>query len=231
MLVSLYNSALISWNLLYLGQSFDYPPPWEQCKRSPHFHRITNMSGKERDREMGWLQELLEAPREVTRKCLNLRPLLPAEFECLRTVPFQYFWYHTTLQVSSHVEEGIETLVLNVALCLFAIWVSLCIILIIRIKISVLVSVPVASFLLSLRTSICPEDRFRDTPQCPQQVSHGRGHSYLKRALDGTLWSPSLTPTPHADTCPSSANTSTSPGFQVCTVDPAETVSFLIPCL
>nr|XP_048293977.1 sodium-dependent neutral amino acid transporter B(0)AT2-like isoform X1 [Myodes glareolus]XP_048293978.1 sodium-dependent neutral amino acid transporter B(0)AT2-like isoform X1 [Myodes glareolus] len=103
-LVSLYNSALISWNLLYLGQSFDYPPPWEQCKRSPHFHKITNMS----------------------------------EFECLRTVPFQYFWYHTILQVSSQVEEGIETLVLNIAVCLFAIWVSLCIILITRIKISVL---------------------------------------------------------------------------------------------
>lgn len=59
-------------------------------------------------------------------------------------------------------------LVLNIALCLFATWVSLYIILIIRIKISVLVSVPVASFLLSLRTSICPEDRFMYTHQCPQ---------------------------------------------------------------
>lgn len=77
MLVSLYNSALISWNLLYLGQSFDYPPPWEQCKMTSHIHRITNRTGKERDREMGWLQELSEAPCEVTRKYLNLRPLLP----------------------------------------------------------------------------------------------------------------------------------------------------------
>ena len=117
------------------------------------------------------------------------------EIQCLRTVPYQYFWYHTTLDASSQVEEGIEMLVLNITLCLFATWVFLYIILIIRMRISVLVSVPVASFLLSLRTFNYPEDRFMYTHQCPQYVSHGRGHSYLKQALDGTLWSPSLTPT------------------------------------
>ncbi|XP_057615702.1 sodium-dependent neutral amino acid transporter B(0)AT2-like [Chionomys nivalis] len=104
-LVSLYNSALISWNVMYLGQSFDYPPPWEQCK-------------------MHSLSESL--------------PLLPPEIQCLRTVPYQYFWYHTTLDASSQVEEGIEMLVLNITLCLFATWVMLYIILIIRIRISVL---------------------------------------------------------------------------------------------
>lgn len=104
----------------------------------------------------------------MTHKYLNLHPVLPPEVQCLRTVPYQYFWYHTTLQASSQVEEGIEVLVLNITLCLFATWVFLYIILIIRIKISVLVSVPVASFLLSLRTSNCPEDRFMYTHQCPQ---------------------------------------------------------------
>lgn len=99
---------------------------------------------------------------------LNLCPLLPPETQCLRTVPYQYFWYHTTLNASSQVEEGIEMMVLNIALCLFATWVILYIFQIIRMKISVLVSVPVASFLLSLRTSNCPEDRFMYTHQCPQ---------------------------------------------------------------
>ncbi|XP_038170076.2 sodium-dependent neutral amino acid transporter B(0)AT2-like [Arvicola amphibius] len=103
-LVSLYNSALISWNLLYLGQSFDYPPPWEQCQMHSHDHGNISLT----------------------------------KIQCLRTVPYQYFWYHTTLDASSQVEDGIEMLVLNITLCLFATWVFLYIILIIRIKISVL---------------------------------------------------------------------------------------------
>ena len=114
------------------------------------------------------MQELLEAACEVTCKYLNLCPLLSAEIQCLQTVPYQYFWYHTTLDASSQVEEGIEMLVLNITLCLFATWVFLYIILIIRMRISVLVSVPVASFLLSLRTFNYPEDRFMYTHQCPQ---------------------------------------------------------------
>ncbi|CAH7457211.1 orphan sodium- and chloride-dependent neurotransmitter transporter NTT5 [Phodopus roborovskii] len=99
-LVSLYNSALISWSLFYLGQSFDYPPPWEHCPM------LENIS-------------VTEAP-------------------CLRTVPHQYFWYHNTLRASKQIEEGIEVLVVNAALCLFATWVILYIIMTIRIKISVL---------------------------------------------------------------------------------------------
>ncbi|OBS60343.1 hypothetical protein A6R68_08495 [Neotoma lepida] len=58
-LVSLYNSALISWRLFYLGQSFDYRPPWAYCPM------VENVS-------------LIDSPG-------------------LRTVPHQYFWYHTIL--------------------------------------------------------------------------------------------------------------------------------------
>ncbi|XP_041532475.1 orphan sodium- and chloride-dependent neurotransmitter transporter NTT5-like [Microtus oregoni] len=103
-LVSLYNSALISWNVMYLGQSFDYPLPWEQCKMHSRDHGNISMT----------------------------------KIQCLRTVPYQYFWYHTTLDASSQVEEGIEMLVLNITLCLFATWVFLYIILIIRMRILVL---------------------------------------------------------------------------------------------
>ncbi|KAH0514406.1 Orphan sodium- and chloride-dependent neurotransmitter transporter NTT5 [Microtus ochrogaster] len=99
-LVSLYNSALISWNVMYLGGSFDYPPPWEQCKMHSHDHGNISMT----------------------------------KIQCLRTVPYQYFWYHTTLDASSQVEEGIEKLVLTITLCLFATCIFLYIILIIRIR-------------------------------------------------------------------------------------------------
>lgn len=45
-LVVLYNSALVSWSLFYLGQSFDYPLPWQNC---PLIENLS-MVGKERDR-------------------------------------------------------------------------------------------------------------------------------------------------------------------------------------
>ncbi|XP_005084880.2 orphan sodium- and chloride-dependent neurotransmitter transporter NTT5 [Mesocricetus auratus] len=100
-LVSLYNSVLISWNLLYLGQSFGNRLPWEQC---PLVENISVTDGP-----------------------------------CFRAVPHQYFWYHNTLQASKQVEDGIEMLVLSITLCLIATWVSLCVLMVIRIKISVLV--------------------------------------------------------------------------------------------
>ncbi|KAH0517356.1 Sodium-dependent neutral amino acid transporter B(0)AT2 [Microtus ochrogaster] len=156
-LVSLYNSALISWNIMYLNQSFDYPPPWEQCKMHSRGHGNISMT----------------------------------KIQCLRTVPYQYFWYHTTLDASSQVEEGIEMLVLNITLCLFATWVIVYIILIIRIRISVLVSVPMASFPLGLRTSNSPEDRFMYTHQCPQtrevQITKIPNHFQEKKNIENIL--------------------------------------------
>ncbi|XP_028717734.1 orphan sodium- and chloride-dependent neurotransmitter transporter NTT5-like [Peromyscus leucopus] len=98
-LVSLYNSVLISWSLIYLGQSFVYPPPWTYCPVVGNVSLI--------------------------------------DLSCLRTVPHQYFWYHTTLQASNQMEEGIGVLVLNITLCLLATWTFLCVIMIFRIKISV----------------------------------------------------------------------------------------------
>lgn len=38
-LVILYNSALVSWSLYYLGQSFDYPTPWENCPLVKNFSK------------------------------------------------------------------------------------------------------------------------------------------------------------------------------------------------
>ncbi|XP_028644846.1 orphan sodium- and chloride-dependent neurotransmitter transporter NTT5-like [Grammomys surdaster] len=99
-LVILYNSALASWSLFYLGQSFDYPLSWEHCPLVENFS-ITN-------------------------------------FSCLWAEPHQYFWYHTVLQASNQLEEGIEVLALNVTLCLCATWIFLYVTMVIRIKISVL---------------------------------------------------------------------------------------------
>ncbi|XP_059134960.1 orphan sodium- and chloride-dependent neurotransmitter transporter NTT5 isoform X3 [Peromyscus eremicus] len=101
-LVSLYNSVLISWSLIYLGQSFVNPPPWSYCPVVGNVSLI--------------------------------------DLSCLRTVPHQHFWYHTTLQASNQMEEGVEVLVLNITLCLLATWTFLCVIMIVRIKISALLS-------------------------------------------------------------------------------------------
>lgn len=68
-LVILYNSALASWSLFYLGQSFDYPLSWEHCPLVENF----SITSEERDRGM---QELEETPCEPACKYVNLSALL-----------------------------------------------------------------------------------------------------------------------------------------------------------
>lgn len=47
MLMSFYNSAILSWSLFYLGNSFDNPLPWNFCPvvKNP------NVTGEQRERE------------------------------------------------------------------------------------------------------------------------------------------------------------------------------------
>ncbi|XP_006868465.1 PREDICTED: uncharacterized protein LOC102832911 [Chrysochloris asiatica] len=58
------------------------------------------------------------------------------DFSCLHTVPHQYFWYHTILNASSNIEEGIEVLVLNLTLGILTAWFLLFLIMITELKIS-----------------------------------------------------------------------------------------------
>ncbi|VTJ66736.1 Hypothetical predicted protein [Marmota monax] len=102
MLMSLYNSAVLSWSLYYLANSFDHPLPWDYCPL------VKNIS--------------------VT------------DFSCLQTVPHQYFWYHTTLEASGHIEEGIQNLVLKLSLGVLTIWIFLFIIVIMGLDLSMLLS-------------------------------------------------------------------------------------------
>ncbi|XP_077887790.1 orphan sodium- and chloride-dependent neurotransmitter transporter NTT5 isoform X1 [Ictidomys tridecemlineatus] len=99
-LMSLYNSAVLSWSLYYLANSFDHPLPWDYCPL------VKNIS--------------------VT------------DFSCLQTVPHQYFWYHTTLEASGHIEEGIQNLVLKLSLGVLTTWIFLFIIIIMGLDLSVL---------------------------------------------------------------------------------------------
>uniref|UniRef100_G3MWQ9 Transporter n=2 Tax=Bos TaxID=9903 RepID=G3MWQ9_BOVIN len=89
-LVSLYNSIIITWSLSYLSNSFRYPLPWDKC------------------------------------------PLV----RNINTVTHQYFWYHTTLNASNHIEEEVETLVLNLTLGIFTVWFLLFLIMMVGLKIS-----------------------------------------------------------------------------------------------
>lgn len=52
----------------------------------------------------------------------------------------QYFWYHSTLSASGHIEEGVEALVLQLTLGIFAAWCILFLIMITGLKTSMLVS-------------------------------------------------------------------------------------------
>ncbi|CAK7300183.1 Orphan sodium- and chloride-dependent neurotransmitter transporter NTT5 [Vulpes lagopus] len=83
-LISLYNSIIITWSISYLGNSFDNSLPWNQCPLV---------------------------------KTINVTDL-----SCLQTVSHQYFWYHTTLSASGHIEEGVESLVVHLTLGIFAAW-------------------------------------------------------------------------------------------------------------
>lgn len=83
------------------------------------------------------------------------------DLSCLQTVSHQYFWYHTTLNASSYIEEGIKSLVPNLTLGIFAAWFILFIIIITGLKISMPVSRPgpgptATSRLPSLRSSSGP---------------------------------------------------------------------------
>eukprot|EP00069_Balaena_mysticetus_P009734 bmy_06392T0 len=98
-LVSLYNSVIITWSLSYLGNSFGRPLPWDKCPLVKNIN-VTNLT-------------------------------------CLRTVSHQYFWYHTSLNASNHIEEGVKALVLNLSLGIFAVWCLLFLIMSTGLKISV----------------------------------------------------------------------------------------------
>ncbi|GAB5581788.1 orphan sodium- and chloride-dependent neurotransmitter transporter NTT5-like isoform X1 [Prionailurus iriomotensis] len=87
-LVSLYNSVIITWSLSYLANSFDNSLPWNQCP----LVKTTNVT--------------------------------------------EYFWYHTTLSASGHIEEGVDALVLHLTLGIFAAWFLLFLTMITGLKIS-----------------------------------------------------------------------------------------------
>ena len=46
-LVSLYNSIIITWSLSYLGNSFGHPLPWDKCP----LVKNSNVTSEERERE------------------------------------------------------------------------------------------------------------------------------------------------------------------------------------
>ncbi|XP_072822745.1 orphan sodium- and chloride-dependent neurotransmitter transporter NTT5-like isoform X2 [Vicugna pacos] len=55
-------------------------------------------------------------------QCTLVKNITVSDLSCLGTVSHQYFWYHTTLSASNHIEEGVKALVLNLSLGIFAVW-------------------------------------------------------------------------------------------------------------
>ncbi|XP_059009403.1 orphan sodium- and chloride-dependent neurotransmitter transporter NTT5-like [Mustela lutreola] len=74
-------------------------------------------------------------------QCPPVKTINVTDLSCLRTVSHQYFWYHSTLSASGHIEEGVEALVLQLTLGIFAAWCILFLIMITGLKTSMLILV------------------------------------------------------------------------------------------
>ncbi|XP_023505877.1 orphan sodium- and chloride-dependent neurotransmitter transporter NTT5-like isoform X10 [Equus caballus] len=70
-------------------------------------------------------------------ECPLVKNINVTDLSCLRTVSHQYFWYHTTLSASGHIEEGVKALVLHLTLGIFAAWFLLFLIMITGLKVSI----------------------------------------------------------------------------------------------
>ncbi|XP_046538104.1 orphan sodium- and chloride-dependent neurotransmitter transporter NTT5-like [Equus quagga] len=70
-------------------------------------------------------------------ECPLVKNINVTDLSCLRTVSHQYFWYHTTLSASGHIEEGVKALVLHLTLGIFTAWFLLFLIMITGLKVSI----------------------------------------------------------------------------------------------
>ncbi|KAM5133556.1 orphan sodium- and chloride-dependent neurotransmitter transporter NTT5-like [Callospermophilus lateralis] len=98
-IVGLYFSIVISWNLFYLVQSFQSPLPWTLCPSLRNSSDLGEKTGKKR---------------------------FTSDPECKRTRSTTYFWYQKILNTADEIEiGGIPT---NLAsLSLFVTWSIICI--------------------------------------------------------------------------------------------------------
>ncbi|XP_052019177.1 orphan sodium- and chloride-dependent neurotransmitter transporter NTT5-like isoform X2 [Apodemus sylvaticus] len=76
-LVVLYNSALVSWSLFYLGQSFDYPLPWEHC---PLMENLSNACLWSEPHQYFWYRTILRASNQMEE---GIKMLVPNVTLCL----------------------------------------------------------------------------------------------------------------------------------------------------
>ncbi|XP_030877488.1 orphan sodium- and chloride-dependent neurotransmitter transporter NTT5-like [Leptonychotes weddellii] len=79
-------------------------------------------------------------------QCPLVKTINVTDLSCLQTVSHQYFWYHTTLSASGHIEEGVEALVLHLILGIFAAWCLLFLTMITGLK----TSMPILTFTVFL---------------------------------------------------------------------------------
>lgn len=90
--VALYYNVIIAWSLFYMGNSFQYPLPWERCPTDV----VTNDTGT----------------KTAFWKCLSeifsLNAVLSTVKECARSSPTSYFWFRKALNITNSIEESGE---------------------------------------------------------------------------------------------------------------------------
>ncbi|KAF3846589.1 hypothetical protein F7725_003667 [Dissostichus mawsoni] len=97
--VALYYNVIIAWSLFYLGNSFQYPLPWEHCP----IDVSTNATGTDR-----------------TEKFIDSLAV-DAMKECASSSPTSYFWFRKALDITNCIDESGEFNPIMTG-CLLAAW-------------------------------------------------------------------------------------------------------------
>ncbi|XP_056871256.1 sodium-dependent neutral amino acid transporter B(0)AT2 isoform X1 [Takifugu flavidus] len=103
--VALYYNVIIAWSLFYMGNSFQYPLPWERCPTDV----ATNDTGTE-TRLWNWCPEIF-----------GLNAVQSTVKECASSSPTSYFWFRKALDITNSIQESGEFNPVMTG-CLLAAW-------------------------------------------------------------------------------------------------------------
>ncbi|XP_033841192.1 sodium-dependent neutral amino acid transporter B(0)AT2-like isoform X1 [Periophthalmus magnuspinnatus] len=109
--VALYYNVILAWSLFYMGNSFQYPLPWEQCPNE------ANATGK---------YSFTASHTYIDGSCFNIDVFVSVSVkECEKSSPTSYFWYRKALDITDSIDET-GTFNPYIVGCLLGAWIILC---------------------------------------------------------------------------------------------------------
>ena len=145
-IVGLYYSVLMAWNLFYLVQSFQSPLPWLLCPLSQNSSTgekwgKKRANGRAERRTADWSKKRILGRicwngtgrsgwmwrrGRHTWSCSFLHGQFTSDSECARTNPTTYFWYRKVLKATDEIEVDGKP-VLHLSASVLVIWLIICI--------------------------------------------------------------------------------------------------------